>query len=323
LLKLVFSRMLQGIVVLLIVSAITFSLLAAAGGDALSVMGADPLMSEKAIAELRHTYGLDQGLPVRYARWLRGMATGEMGESFYYRSSVGTVLKPRLIATVKLACVGLLFAILIAVTLGTLTARWPRGWLDRFCSLIVLLGASTPRIVIALVALALIVRTSLVSIGPAAEGGEPLTRLLLTGFVLSVPLISLFLAQAQDGLQSAMREDFIMVARAKGLSEWAIILRHAARSALNPLITLFGYSLGGLISGSVIVETVLGWPGIGQLSVTAVRSRDVPLLMGVVFVSAVAVLIGNLFADILLLVNDPRMREEGRVRHSPVGETTN
>ena len=102
----------------------------------------------------------------------------------------------------------------------------------------------------------------------------------------------------------------MQVARAKGLTERAVILRHALRAALNPLITIFGYSLGGTISGSVIVETVLGWPGLGQLSVVAVRSRDVPLLMGVVLVTSTAVLAGNLVADILLRFNDPRLRRE-------------
>jgi len=113
----------------------------------------------------------------------------------------------------------------------------------------------------------------------------------------------------RDGLLLSMREDFVQVARAKGLSERAVILRHALRGALNPLITIFGLSMGSLISGSVMVETVLGWPGLGQLSVVAAQSRDVPLLMGVVLITATAVLVGNLVADVLLCLNDPRLRQ--------------
>src|SRR4030095_15634414 len=100
-------------------------------------------------------------------------------------------------------------------------------------------------------------------------------------FVLAVPLMAIFLAQVRDGLTAALTEEFVQVARAKGLSERVVIMRHALRAALNPLITIFGYSLGGVMSGSLIVETVLGWPGLGQLSVVAVRNRDVPLLLGV------------------------------------------
>jgi len=129
---------------------------------------------------------------------------------------------------------------------------------------------------------------------------------------LSVPLIALFLAQVREGLSHALSQDFVQVARAKGLTERAVIMRHALRDALNPLITLFGYAFGSVVSGSVIVETVLGWSGLGSLSVTAVKTRDVPLLMGVVMITATAVLTGNLIADILLRLNDPRLRRDDR-----------
>jgi peptide/nickel transport system permease protein len=168
--------------------------------------------------------------------------------------------------------------------------------------------------VVALVALAFAVRTSLFTVGASAPDESVtarLARVILPALVLSVPLIALFLAQVRDGLYDALREEFVQVARAKGLTERVVIFRHALRAALNPLITIFGYSLGGVVSGSVIVETVLGWPGLGQLSVVAVRNRDVPLLMGVVLVTASAVFIGNLIADILLRLNDPRIEREG------------
>ena len=135
-------------------------------------------------------------------------------------------------------------------------------------------------------------------------------RALLAALVLSVPLVALFLAQTREGLREALGEEFVRVARAKGLGERRVVFGHAIRGALNPLVTVFGYSLGGVVSGSVIVETILGWPGLGQLSVVAVRSRDVPLLMAVVVVTSTAVLAGNLIADILLRLNDPRISWE-------------
>lgn len=133
-------------------------------------------------------------------------------------------------------------------------------------------------------------------------------RFALAAVVLAVPLVAIFLAQVRDGLGEALREDFVQLARAKGLSERVVLVRHASRAALNPVITVFGFSLGSLLSGSVIVETVLGWPGVGQLSVVAVRARDVPLLMGIVLAASLAVLVGNLVADVLLRLNDPRVR---------------
>jgi peptide/nickel transport system permease protein len=326
LLKLVINRVLQGLLVLLIISALVFGLLAATGGDALSALSADPLISETTIKSLRQVYGLDQPLQVRYARWLVGAARGQLGQSFFYRAPVSSILLPRLLSTLQLAAAALAIAWAISLTLGALAARRRGGWIDRFCGLLILLATSTPRIVLALVALALAARTQLFSIGAVTVETNSiamLKRIVLPALVLCVPLIALFLAQVREGLGEALREEFVQVARAKGLSERIVIVRHALRAALNPLITIFGYSLGGVVSGSVIVETVLGWPGLGQLSVVAVRSRDVPLLMGVVLVTATAVLIGNLIADILLRLNDPRLRDdEASTTTASVRQTT-
>jgi peptide/nickel transport system permease protein len=308
-LRIVLNRLLQGLLVIVIVSALTFALLAAAGGDALSSLSSDPLVSEKTVQSLRHTYGLDQPLAVRYGRWLVGIMSGELGYSLYYHTPVWSLMRPRLINTLTLAALALLIAMTIALVLGTLAARQRRGWADRLAGAVVLLASSSPRIVLALIALALVARSpSFVITGDGGSQGFSLVRALVPALILSVPLIALFLAQVRDGLSHSLREEFVQVARAKGLSERAVMLRHALRSALNPLITIFGMSLGSLISGSVIVETVLGWPGLGQLSVVAVQSRDVPLLMGLVLMTAAAVLAGNLLGDILLCLNDPRLR---------------
>ena len=324
-LKLILSRLLQGIVVLFIVSALTFGLLAAAGGDALTALSSDPLVSEEVINKLRRIYGLDQPLPVRYARWIADILRGRMGESFYYRAPVESIIWPRLLHTLALAAVALTLAWSIALTLGAVAARRAGTWADRLCGIVIMLAASTPRIVLALAALAFSARTSLFAVGMAsgvsASGGP--ARILLPALVLCVPLVALFLAQTREGVGAALSEDFVQVARAKGLPERTVIRRHALRAALNPLITIFGYSLGGVMSGSVIVETVLGWPGLGQLSVVAVRSRDVPLLMGVVLLTATAVLAGNLMADILLRLNDPRLRQSGAKSLTTASTTAN
>jgi peptide/nickel transport system permease protein len=310
-LKLILSRLLQGVVVLVVVSALTFWLLAAAGGDALTALSVEPTVSQTALAELRRVYGLDQPLAVRYLRWLADAARGRLGTSLYYHAPVWTIIRLRLLRTLLLAAVALTLAWAVALTLGAAAARRRGGWLDRLSGALVLLTASLPRIVLALAALALAARTGLFTVGTSGQGltaeFNPL-RVFVPALVLAAPLVALFLAQTREGLSAALAEEFVQVARAKGLPERAVVLRHALRAALNPLITIFGYSLGSVVSGSIIVETILGWPGLGQLSVAAVVNRDVPLLLGVVLVTATAVLIGNLCADILLRVNDPRLR---------------
>jgi peptide/nickel transport system permease protein len=314
-LKLLVTRLLQGVVVLFVVSALTFWLLAAAGGDALTSLSADPMVSQTALAKLRHVYGFDQPLPVRYLHWLADLARGELGYSFYYHAPVLSLIGPRLLRTLLLAVVALCIAWAIALTLGALAARRPRSWLDRLSEMVVLLTASLPRIVLALAALALAARTGLFTVG---ESGRSLAgtlnpfAVLVPALVLAGPLVALFLAQTREGLGAALAEDFVRVARAKGLPERTVVLRHALRAALNPLITIFGYSLGSVVSGSIIVESVLGWPGLGDLGVMAAVNRDAPLLSGIVLITATAVLAGNLLADILLRLNDPRLRTTTR-----------
>ena len=292
--------------VILIVSALTFALLAAAGGDALSSLRNEPLVTAETVRALERTYGLDQPLAVRYGRWLGGVVRGEMGYSLYFHAPVWSIIRSRLFNTILLAVAALVIAMTTALALGSLAARRPGGLMDRVCGAVILFTASTPRIVLALIALALVARSALFA---PSSAGPSLLRLFVPALILSVPLISLFLAQVRDGLAQALREEFVQVARAKGLPERVVILRHALRAALNPLITILGFSMGSMVSGSVIVETVLNWQGLGQLSVLAVQSRDVPLLMGIVLITATAVLIGNLSADILLCLNDPRLRQ--------------
>jgi peptide/nickel transport system permease protein len=311
---------LQGIVVLLVVSVLTFVMLAAAGGDALSALQNDARVRPETIEAQRRIYGLDQPLAVRYARWLAGAARGELGESISKRQAVSQVLWRHLPATLSLAVAAMLMAWAVSIALGSAAARRPRGLLDKLCGALILLASSAPRIVLALIALAFAARTGVFAIGGESAGaGSSALGLLVPAFVLAVPLMAIFLAQVRDGLGAALHEEFVQVARAKGLSERVVTLRHALRAALNPLITIFGYSLGGLISGSVIVESVFNREGLGRLSVDALAARDVPLLMGVVLVTSTAVLVGNLIADILLRLNDPRLREEeGRVARAAV-----
>jgi ABC-type dipeptide/oligopeptide/nickel transport system permease component len=304
--KLLLRKCLQGLMMILIVSAVTFALLGFAGGDALTQLRDNPQISEATIDRLRSVYGLDQPLPIRYFRWLSGAVTGDLGESTYFRVSVSSLVWTRSISTFLLGAAAFAITLTVAVPLSFIGARYKSKTIAALIDLLILVTASTPRIVLALIALAVSVRLS-----ASALDSSSAVLFWLGALVLSAPLISVFLAQFHGELQRTMQEDFIKLARAKGLSDSAVILRHAVRPALNPVLTIAGLSLGAVLGGSVIVESVLGRQGLGTLMVSAVRARDLPLVMGVVLFTSTAVWLGNALGEMMQAINDKRIRDLG------------
>ncbi len=285
---------------IVVVSAITFALLSAAGGDALTVLRDNPQISEKTIEQLREVYGLDKPVLSRYVTWALGAVRGDLGESMAFRIPVSSLVWTRFSNTLPMGIIALVMSIVVSLLLAIWATRARNKWLDRIVEVLIFLTASTPRMVLAL--LALVVSLSLVSTS------SYVFQLIAGAIVLAVPLISILLAQLKNGLDEVMSEDYIRTARAKGLSEWSVIAKHALRPSLSPFLTTAGLSLGGLLGGSVIVESVLGWQGIGALVVSAVRGRDVPVVMGVVLISSAAVWFGNALAEVLQFANDARIR---------------
>ncbi|MFN2500816.1 MAG: ABC transporter permease [Pyrinomonadaceae bacterium] len=304
-LQLTLKKLIQGILMLLIVSSITFTLLSSAGGDALTNLRDNPQISEQTIRGLQKVYGLDRPFLERYGSWLGRSVQGDLGESFSFRIPVASLVWSRFLNTVILSVTALIFAVGVSFALGFLSVRYKSRTLATVVEALILVTASAPRMVLALFALLVMLRMG--AIGPAS-GSIGVFQLVMGAVVLSMPVISVLLAQLRSGLSDAMNEDFVTVARAKGLSEWNVITQHAWRASLNPFLTMAGVSLGGLFGGSVIVETVLGWPGIGALMIAAVRGRDVPLVMGVVITASAAVWLGNAVAEYLQFLNDKRLR---------------
>lgn len=300
-LKFTIRKLIQGILLVFVVSAAAFGLLSAAGGDALSGLRENPQVSAETIERLRVVYGLDRPAPERYFRWLGNALSGDLGESISFRTPVVSIVGARLLETVKLAAVTLAIVLLASLSLTYFRIRTRSPIIRRISEIAVLVFSSTPVIVTSLAVLAVAAAFSMLA------GG---TSLWLSAAALAPPFAAVFLAQSGSELDAAMREEFVKLARAKGLSETAVILRHAARAALNPLITLAGLSIGALVSGSVIVETVLGRVGIGSLTVAAVRSRDVPLVMGIVLAVSVAVWLGNAAGELLQIANDRRLLKQ-------------
>ena len=291
---------------ILIVSAVTFALLGFAGGDALTQLRDNPQISEATIERLRSVYGLDQPLPKRYFRWLSGAVTGDLGDSTYFRVPVSGLVWARSVSTFLLGTAAFAIALTVAVPLSLIGIRYKSKTIAALIDFVILVTASTPRIVLALVGLAISVRLTASAVNSSSS-----VLFWLAALALSAPLISVFLAQFYGELQQTMREDFIKLARAKGLNESAVILRHAVRPALNPVLTIAGLALGGVLGGSVIVESVLGRQGLGTLMVSAVRARDLPLVMGIVLFTSTAVWLGNAVGELLQALNDTRIRELG------------
>ncbi len=319
LLQLFLKRLAIAVPTLLLISLISFALVNAAPGDALAELRQDPRVSEETVRRLREQYGLDRPLITRYGAWLSGAVRGDFGTSLSERLPVTKLIGARLGNTLKLSLTATFLALLLALPLGALAARHRGAWLDRLTSAFALISISTPRLVLAIIALVFAARTGLFPIGnvrslnvaddwSAASLLDGWHHLVLPAIVMSLPLVAMYLRQTRNGLLEVLSADFIRTARAKGLSEWVVIGKHAARVAAGPLITLFGYAIAALLSGSVIVETVMSWPGIGQLAVNATRTRDIPVLMAVVLLAGAMMMLGNLIADVMQLIADPRLR---------------
>lgn len=317
--RLLLKRLTQTIPLLLGISILSFSLIALTPGDPLSDRLTNPRVSRETVEALRHQLGLDLPIHVRYGRWLRGLVQGDWGLSLQYMAPVWTVIRPALVNTLILSVSATLISWLIGIPLGVLAALWRGGWVDRACSLLAQLALSTPRMLLALLALLLAAKTGWFPIGGQYSASfdrlssleklmDALHHLVLPALILSLAPLAMYLRQTRGNLLQAMTHDYVRLARAKGLSERVVVVKHALRAALNPVITLVGYSVGNLLSGSALVETIMAWPGLGRMTVEAVFARDIYVLMAAVMMASGLLIAGNLLADVLLGVNDPRIK---------------
>jgi peptide/nickel transport system permease protein len=274
--------------------------------------------SPEQIARIRESWGVDDPVVVQYLRWLGNLLTGDLGDSRLFQQPVAEVISERLGWSVLLAGSGLLLAVALALVLGTLAAWRPGGWLDRAVTGTGFALEAAPVFWLALGALSVFAvwlrwlpAGGLTDPGATLSVGQVAEHLLLPACVLGIgqaPWLTLFVRQA---LLEALTEDYVVGARARGLSERAVVLRHALRTALLPFLTLVGARVPELITGALLVETVFSWPGIASATVGAARAVDFPLLAALTLLSAVAVLVGNLVADALYTLADPRVRADG------------
>ncbi len=320
-LRYVLKRLLHMIPLLIIISMITFGISKLAPGDHLTARMSDPSMTRERIEAERHRLGLDQPLPVQYVKWVAGFAVGNMGDSYRYRTPVNSLIFQRLGATLVLGVAALILTWLIAVPLGIYAAVHKYSLPDKVFSIITFTALGVPEFFLALLLLFAAAKTGVLPVGGMTSAtfaemgffGQALDlarHLVVPTIAVTIGTIAILQRRMRGNLLDVLAEDYVRMARAKGLPEGTVIYKHAVRNAINPMITILGYDIAGLLSGFALVEIIVGWPGLGQMMLDALQSFDMPLAMAGMMIGALMLLFGNLLADVLLGIADPRIKLE-------------
>jgi peptide/nickel transport system permease protein len=315
----IIRRVLQTIPLLFGISALTFLLLQLAPGDFLNRMVENPGISEATIDAMRRRFGLDRPWYVQYGLYLQNLFLHfDFGESFSRHQPVFTILKEGLGNTLLLAGAAAVVTWALAIPLGVWAAVRQHSWIDKVLSVLAFVWLSVPEVLSGLLLLMLAARTGWFPIGGMRsidwEEMDAVGRVLdiahhlvLPALVVGLIPLASRMRQMRGNLLDVLRLDYVTTARAKGLDEAQVIFKHAVRNAINPLITLFGYTIGLLVSGSFIAEIIFSWPGLGRITLDAILAQDQYLVMGSVLMASVVLILGNLVADVLLAMADPRI----------------
>ena len=257
------------------------------------------------IANVRHQLGLDLPLPLQFWRYLTGLVRGDLGRSYIQRSEVATLVMARIPATLVLMACGILVEVTLGLTLGVIAALRRNGFVDRIVMMFAFVGVSSPQFVVAL--LLLYVFAARLGWFPMSGFGTP-AHVVLPALTLGLLGAGWYARMVRSAMIDVLNQDYVRTARAKGLSGSRVVLRHALPNALLPIVAMIGIDIGQFMGGVVVVEAVYGWPGIGQLAWQGIQQADVPIIMGVTLVSSLAIVLGNLLADLVAPLLDPRIR---------------
>ncbi len=313
-------RLLHGAGLLVAVSLLSFLLAQIAPGDFYSQWRGDPRISPETVAALRVQSGIARPFPVRFGAWLAGILRGDFGYSLAYHEPVAPLLKDRVGATLLLTGCATLLAWLIAIPLGIWSATRRGMWGDRLSTAALSLLLAIPDLVLAIALLLLAVQTGWFptggkesrgysGMGPVQQFRDLAWHMALPVAVLVLGLAPVLVRHVRAAMLETMEAPFALSARAQGIPRRRLLFHHLLPAALNPLVTLCGVSLGALLSASLLVEVVMGWPGLGPLFLEAVMARDFAVVLAVVMLSAIFLVLGNLAADLVLYRVDPRIRK--------------
>jgi peptide/nickel transport system permease protein len=312
-------RLLIALPVTLLITLIMFVIINLAPGDPIDMFVGQQGLKPDEIERLRADLGLNEPVYVRYVKWLGQLFQGNLGYSYLDNQPVIHRLAERLGPTLSLMIFVILLSHAIALPIGVLSAIRQYSWIDYLATGIAFFGVSFPNFFAGLVAIYIFSLSlgwlptgGLETMGAGFSVADRLYHLLLPGMVLAFREMGVLVRYTRSSMLDVIRQDYVRTARAAGLSEWSVTFRHALRNALLPLITMLGLMIPRLFAGVVIIEQIFQWPGMGRLAIEAILSRDYPVLMGLTLSSAVAVLVGNLLADILYAMADPRIRLSGK-----------
>ena len=305
-------RLLQGVLVLLLVSAFTFFLVNLAPGGPAAAVSLERTAAER--EALYRQYGLDKPVVVRYAAWLGGVVRGDLGTSLTQGLPVGSLLMQRLGNTLQLALTALILTALLGVTLGVLAAVTQNRLPDHLISSVATLGMSVPgfwlgivSIIVFSVRLGWLPSSGVSSVGAGFSLLDRAQHLVMPAGVLAFTLLPNVVRVARSAMLEVLSSDYVRTARAKGLPGRTVLLKHTFKNALVPVIAILGLITTVLFSGSVVIESVFSWPGLGRLAIEAANGRDYPVILGVTLVTGTIVVVVNLLVDILYAAVDPRI----------------
>lgn len=314
--KYILRRLVFSIPLLVGVTIIVFVLANLMPGDALlAMMADDTALSKDTLEQQRDRLGLNDPLPVQYLRWLGNLVQGNLGHSLVTHESVSKAIGDRILPTLKLMGAALAFGVVVGVTLGVISALKQYSILDYVLTVFGFAGLSIPVFFLGMLfvyVFALKLRwlpsSGMRTAGEPASLVDNLEHLVLPALAIGLLRVVTFMRYTRNSMLEVLRSDYLITARAKGLRPRTVILVHAFRNALIPIVTVIGLSLPTLLVGAVYIETIFQWPGMGMLFIRAVNQRDNPMLMGVVLVTSIAVLVSNLLVDITYAAVDPRIR---------------
>jgi len=308
-------RLLQTIPMLLVISILCFGLLHLAPGGPLGVYADNPQVTAADLAQMKHILGLDQPTYLQYLSWLRGLISGNWGFSYISGRPVLQVIAERLPATLELMVSSLTLTLLLALPLGVLGAVKRSTWVDYAGAVVAVIGLSTPTFWLALMVVLIfggqfhIIPTGgMETLGNPSSLADRLHHLIGPAFVLALISIARWSRYTRSSMLEILHQDYIRTARSKGVARRRVLMVHALRNALSPVITLMGLELPQLFGGAVVTETIFSWPGLGRLYFDSINNRDYPVLMGILIITAVLVVGGNFLADVMYVVVNPRVR---------------
>jgi peptide/nickel transport system permease protein len=321
--SIILQRLLYAALLLTAVLVLNFSMMHLAPGDiADTIAQANGGADAEVMEQIREDYGLDQPFPIQLAKYVGGVLSFDLGYSFFYNQPVTTLIFEKLPATLLLVITSQLLALVVGVLLGVFSARNPKGASSHFVTLFALFGYSAP---VFWTGILLLIAFSLkIPILPVAgmrdvtiEGGffihalDIARHMVLPVITLSSIFLALYSRLCRASMMEVLGSDYIRTAKAKGLSDAQVTYKHALKNSMSPVVTLAGIQFSAVVSGAVLVETVFSWPGLGSLALQSIVARDTPTILGILFFSALVVIVGNLLTDLVLRMIDPRVGSKG------------